>query len=196
MRFDSFRAGNLECLDFEFYRGLENATAKRLYRFLDKRFYRRRSCQFNLKELAWEHIGLARNYDVAELKRRFRPGIVELEEKQFLRPLPDAVWFQKLCAGEWAVCFERAPGGCRTKSPAVERARPEDPTGMLISRGIAADAAARLARSFEPDRIARQVEALDWLLQRQDPRVSRNPPGFLIRAGRLAMRPNPGSAKR
>jgi hypothetical protein len=30
--FDSFRAGNLKCLDCEFYRDLENATAKRLYR--------------------------------------------------------------------------------------------------------------------------------------------------------------------
>lgn len=67
---------------------------------------------------------------------------------------------------------------------------------MLISRGIAADAAARLAGSFEPDRIARQIEALDWLLQRQDTRVSRNPPGFLIRAIQCDYSAPPGFVSR
>src|SRR5690606_33255702 len=37
--FRSFRAGNLKKLDFEFYKRLRSAIAKRLYRFLDKRFY-------------------------------------------------------------------------------------------------------------------------------------------------------------
>jgi hypothetical protein len=180
--FDSFRAGNLKCLDFEFYRDLENATAKRLYRFLDKRFYRRKSCQFNLKELAWEHIGLARNYDVAGLKRRLRPGIEELERKQFLRPLPESVRFRKVCAGEWTVCFDRdsATGSSVAQGSAVTGRRRL--VEELTARGVAAEAARRIAGTFEVDRIERQIEILDWLLENKDPRVSRNPPGFLIRS--------------
>ena len=172
----SFRAGNLKCLDFEFYRGLENATAKRLYRFLDKRFYRRKSCQFGLKELAWEHIGLARNYDVAGLKRRLRPGIVELEEKQFLQPLPDAVRFQKLCAGEWTVCFERARPAKRLAPTALEKGEGEPLAEALVMRGVASPTARRIVEAFDSDRVGRQIEVLDWLLEAKDPKVSRNRP--------------------
>jgi len=35
----SFRAGNLKGIDFDFFKRLESAVAKRLYRFLDKRFF-------------------------------------------------------------------------------------------------------------------------------------------------------------
>ena len=84
--YDSFRAGNLKAIDFDFFKELRSAIAKRLYRFLDKRFFRKRRWDFDLRELAWEHVGLARGYDVASLKRKLLPGIVELEEKGFLRP--------------------------------------------------------------------------------------------------------------
>ena len=39
--FQSFQSGNLKQLDLEFYLKLRLPTTKRMFRFLDKRFYRR-----------------------------------------------------------------------------------------------------------------------------------------------------------
>ena len=58
----SFQAGNLKRLDMDRYRGLSLSVSKRLYRFLDKRFYHRRQLTFDLKSLAFEHLGLSRAY--------------------------------------------------------------------------------------------------------------------------------------
>jgi hypothetical protein len=52
-----------------------------LYRFLDKRFFHRDRWEFDLKEFAWEHAGISRGYDVADLKRKLRPAIAELERR-------------------------------------------------------------------------------------------------------------------
>ena len=41
MIFQSFQSGNLKQLDLEFYLRLRLPTTKRMFRFLDKRFYRR-----------------------------------------------------------------------------------------------------------------------------------------------------------
>jgi plasmid replication initiation protein len=79
--FRSFQAGNLKSIDFDFFRELKSAIAKRLYRFLDKRFFHRGHWEFDLQEFAWEHAGLSRGYDTANLKRKLRPGIAELERR-------------------------------------------------------------------------------------------------------------------
>src|SRR5262249_11213340 len=105
--FRSFHAGNLKGLDFDFYKSLCSATAKRLYRFLDKRFFHRPRREFDLHVLAWEHIGLARGYDVANLKRKLRPAIAELQQRGFLKPASDADRFRKVSCGQWRVLFER-----------------------------------------------------------------------------------------
>ena len=59
MIFESFQAGYLKPLDYDLCMGLSNSTAKRMYRFLDKRFHHKPDWTFDLKELAHEHIGLA-----------------------------------------------------------------------------------------------------------------------------------------
>lgn len=60
--FQSFQAGYLKPLDYDLCVALSNSTAKRLFRFLDKRFYHKPELTFDLKEIAHEHIGLSRNY--------------------------------------------------------------------------------------------------------------------------------------
>ena len=55
--FESFQAGYLKPLDYDLCMGLSNSTAKRMYRFLDKRFHHKPDWTFDLKELAHEHIG-------------------------------------------------------------------------------------------------------------------------------------------
>jgi len=78
--FRSFQAGCLKQLDLDFYRSLKLPTSKRLYRFLDKRFHFSNQLDFDLGVLAREHVGLSRNYDAAQLRRRLTPAIEELEE--------------------------------------------------------------------------------------------------------------------
>lgn len=184
--FESFRSGNLKSLDFEFFRSLKTPTAKRLYRFLDKRFHRRRRCEFGLKELAWEHVGLARSYDVAGLKRRLRPGIEELEEKGFLEPMSaqDRCW--RVCTGEWRIRFDRA-------RPTPRKPKGDGLAGELMKRGIDGAVAKRLSSEVPADQIRRQVAAFDGL---KNAGALRNPAGYLVRAieGDYAKRPQ--AAKR
>lgn len=96
---------------FRFFRRLNRSVAKRLYRFLDKRFFHRPRWEFHLQELCWEHVGLARSHDAANLRRKLRPAIEELERHQFIRPASDAERFRKVCSGKWRVFFERAGRG-------------------------------------------------------------------------------------
>ena len=113
--FRSFQAGNLKGLDLEFYHTLKSAVAKRIYRFLDKRFYHRRERQFPLAQFAREHIGLSRGYDTAQLKRRLNPAIEELEGAGFLSPMPPTERFHQLRRGEWKVVFVRAARSTKAK---------------------------------------------------------------------------------
>src|SRR6201986_1160072 len=50
--FQSFQSGNLKQLDLEFYLKLRLPTTKRMFRFLDKRFYRKMQLEFDLHTLA------------------------------------------------------------------------------------------------------------------------------------------------
>ena len=176
--FRSFRAGNLKSIDFDFLKGLNSAVAKRLYRFLDKRFFHRDHWEFDLKEVSWEHIGLSRNYDAANLKRKLLPAIRELEKLGFLKPMTDDVRFLKLRSGQWRVVFERArAAGSR---PKAELSEDRPLVQALVDRGVTPSTAEHTAKNFPVERILSQLEVFDWLVAQKDPKVFRNPAGFLI----------------
>ena len=120
--FRSFAAGNLKSIDFDFLKSLHSAVAKRLYRFLDKRFYHKKNWEFDLKQLCREHIGLSRNYDSANLKRALRPAIRELENRGFLTALPAQERFYKIHTRDWCVAFQKARDTKRAEGR-KERAR-------------------------------------------------------------------------
>jgi hypothetical protein len=166
--FRSFQSGNLKALDFEFYRSLESSVARRLYRFLDKRFFHTKRWEFDLKELACTHVGLSRNYDTANLKRKLLPGLVELEEKGFLASRSER--FRRVSTGRWLVTIESA----RTKKVEV----PET-VRWLTERGVTAATAQSLVAAIPLERIRHHVETFDWLVSKKDARALRNAPGFL-----------------
>ena len=178
--FRSFAAGNLKSIDFDLFRSLESAVAKRLYRFLDKRFFHRDRWQFNLKELCWAHIGLARSYDAANLKRKLKSGLIELEARGFVRPMTDEERFQKIRSGEWTVLVEKARAPAIT--PVLDRASSESSAlqEALVRRGVTPSTATETVRRHPADRIQAQLEVFDWLVEQHDPKVSRNPAGFLV----------------
>ena len=179
--FRSFKAGNLKSLDFDFFLRLESPISKRLYRFLDKRFYRRHRWEFDLKELCWEHIGLSRNYDAANLKRRLKGAISELESLGYLEPLSDTERFRKVRSGEWRIFFKKETA--TTQNP-VSSSKPEPNQDVLFKaltdRGITPVVASETVAKYPSERISAQLEVFDWLMEIRDSRVSKNPAGYLI----------------
>lgn len=180
--FNSFNAGNLKSIDFDFFKALKGVVAKRLYRFLDKRFFHRNRWEFDLKEFAWEHIGLARSYDASSLKRRLRAGVTELEAKGFLMPMPDTERFRKIGCAEWRVVFAKAVRTSKARPCPAKPTGNNDLAQALNERGVIPRIAEETVRKFPAARIKTQIEVFDWLRAKADARVQRNPPGFLVSA--------------
>jgi hypothetical protein len=180
--FHSFRSGYLKRFDFDFYLGLTTSTAKRMYRFLDKRFYLKRRWEFDLKDFALTHVGLSHSYEGGtQLARKLRPAIEELEAKGFLEPLGEDERFLKGSPGEWKIVLIGASSG----RPAQEKVGKPAPSGLetaLIGRGVTPATAAQLAEEHPADRIRAKVEAFDWLTGRKDRRLGRNPAGYLVQS--------------
>ena len=122
--FSSFQAGYIKKLDFEFLQGLRTPTAKRLYRFLDKRFYKRQRWNFDLRRFACEHIGMSKRCSNSKLKERLTPAIDELTKKGFLGHLPKEARFKQVRRGQWRVYFVREPQRDRRERTAPNKARP------------------------------------------------------------------------
>ena len=88
--FQSFQAENLKRIDAKTYFSLRSSVAKRMYRFLDKRFYHKPEWPFDLHDFAFEHVGLSRSYEknAGKIKEKLQPGLDELEAIGFISPLP------------------------------------------------------------------------------------------------------------
>jgi hypothetical protein len=97
--FESCRADNIKRLDLGTYFSLRSAISKQLYRFLDKRFYVRPEWTFDLRELAFGHVGLSRNYSDSKIKEKLKPALEELRERGFLGQV---IYFSPR-RGEWRV---------------------------------------------------------------------------------------------
>jgi hypothetical protein len=178
--FRSFQAGYLKQLDLDIYRSLESAVAKRMYRFLDKRFYHRDRCEFALGDFACEHIGLSRNYDTAQIKRGLEGAIHELEAVGFLQPMSKEKRYLKVARGDWRIVLVQKP---QPQSEPVESADQVNELGQkLVKRGITASVAAELTGEFPANRIEMQLEVFDWLVSQKNANVSKNPAGYLVKA--------------
>ena len=175
----SFQAGFLKKLDLDLYRRLKLATAKRMYRFLDKRFHFSNTLRFKLPVFACEHIGLSRRYDAAQLKRRLSPAVAELEQAGYLVPLPAKDRFHRLRRGLWEVVFVRTPKLQRQRRPVT---RLSDLENRLIERGVTPSSATQLVREHAADLIEGKIAVFDALRQGRDRRISQNPAGFLVQS--------------
>lgn len=118
--FGSFLAGNLKQLNFEFFKSLEGSITKRMFRFLDKRFYLRKQWEFDLRVFCCEHIGLARTNSNSELKRLLAAPIRELESRGFLEALGPEARFTEVKRGEWTVTFLLHPAWASSGPKTVE----------------------------------------------------------------------------
>jgi len=175
--FGSFKAGYIKQLDFEFLKSLKSAISRRMFRFLDKRFYQRQRLEYDLRNFACEHLGLSKKCHNGELKRVLRPALKELEERGFLQPMDDAGRFVQEVRGAWTIVLIVAG-----KAPLVER-KPDTPlVQVLKDRGLQEASARRLAEKRDAKCIQEKIALVDWLIARKDIRVSKNVAGFLYSA--------------
>jgi hypothetical protein len=174
--FRSFQAGFLKQLDWDLFRSFKLPTTKRMYRFLDKRFFHRANWEFSLKEFAFEHIGLSRSYDTGQVKRKLMPAVKELEAVNFIERLPPESRFTKVGRGDWRIVVTKKS---RRDKPPLN----SDITAvaqLLIDRGVSPYMAKRLHATHAESEIRKQVEAFDAMIQRGNHQTLRRPAGFLV----------------
>lgn len=167
--FKSCTDDNLKRLDLTTYLSLRSAVSKRLYRFLDKRFYVRGEWTFDLRELAFEHVGMSRNYTAAKIKEKLQPAIEELEGVGFLQGIPRDCLYTNVGRGEWRVRL------VHNSSLATEAKTTTEPAGLvqeLVARGVTAAAARELVKAFPEDRVRLQIERADFLRARNPKKIA------------------------
>jgi hypothetical protein len=177
--FRSFQAENLKRLDVDTYFSLKSSVSKRMYRFLDKRFYHRARWEFDLEEFAREHIGLSRNYTSAKIKEKLQPAIDELTKIGFLEPLNREERYAKAGRGKWKIILiqKSAPAEQKPRRSALSELERE-----LVSRGVAPLKAAELVATHPAERIRVKLEVFDWMLATKDKRATKSPAGYLVKS--------------
>ncbi len=181
--FDSFQAGYLKRLDWDLYTRLKSPIAKRLYRLLDKRFYRCQAIDIDLHDLAWKKLRLSASHNVAQIKRCLMTGIEELEQHWDLRPLSAERRFVKLGKGNWIVRFHRkrrtlATTSSVTSPPRLDSIDTSRLEQALIRRHVGPAMAEELVRQHPSHTIQTMLDLFDWYNQRGQQRHA----GFLVMA--------------
>jgi hypothetical protein len=187
---ESCQANNLKNLDLGLYFSLEHPSSKRLFRFLDKRFYRGRDdWTFDLREIAFERVGLSRNYDgnAAKIREKLQPAIEELEQIGFLEPMTKEERYEKK-GRDWTIRLVKQ-GSLTPLPPEPPVAATEPGTSLmpslkeeLIRHGVSPTKAETLMRDYAAELVESKLEVFDWLITKQDKRVARSPAGYLVKS--------------
>lgn len=202
--FDSFRAGFIKKLDLEFYFSLRSAVSRRLYRYLDKHFYYTPTLERPLTTLAFEKLGISRNYKYASsLRQQIEPGLRELVSSGFLSSYEFIGRGQDVMVRMVAATVNHLPpkvehgrAGRDTDNrvppvaarPAASSRLPEPAATLadaLMQRGIGLRQAERVLSGrleHELNYIREIIAYFDHLMATGDKKVSRSPAGFLFRA--------------
>lgn len=179
--FNSMKAGNVKRLDMNFYNGLKSSIAKRLYRYLDKRRYRKPIFSMDVHTLAIVNLGLdvTRDTYFSQIKQRLEVAHNELHEKGFLG---DWEYRQTRDRSTWQVHynFEKIRQEA-IQEPKEEKAPSNPLETSLIARGIGGRVAASLVRQHG-DRIKAKIDMFDHLTHVKSPLLAKNPVGWLRKA--------------
>ena len=186
--FRNLQAGFVCPVDLEIYFGLRSAISKRMLRYLGKHFRLRqqRSLTFDLQVFAFNKVGLSRTPNVAKIKEVLQPAIEELERIGFLEPMGREERYTKLAPKRWSITLVRtSPKIDEGHPPKLGPARSPEQSefeAALITRGVTPATATELVAAFPAGRIQAKLEAFDWLVEKRDKRVSKNPSGYLAEA--------------
>lgn len=193
--FASIRANNLKYLDFGLFRSLKTQIAKRLYRLLDKRFYKVDCVRYNLFELCHEKLGLSRNLKYrSNLIQKLTPGIQELKDADFLKKaefITDYVTFYRGAKAKDAIPEEvestaktntRRATNIRTQPLQEKSSDPKDQlVNKLIERGVDRRWVSKYLRNIDIESLARIEDLLEYFdyIVKVDRTKVKSPGGFL-----------------
>ncbi len=196
--FESFKSGYIKFLDTELYFKLSSATARRLFRYLDKKFGRDHHFSIDIFKLAHEHLGISRNFKyVSQLVQQMRPALEDLMKSRYLKSwdvrdrvisfvrLPHEDYEQEIVEEvldglpfEEAAMTIEVEGDEESKVVALET----EVLDALEARGVTRRRAASIVRAHSPNRLGQVSDTIayfDWLLKHGRKRVD-NPAGFLV----------------
>ena len=182
--FESFESGNLKALDLQTYRDLKSPTARRIYRFLDKRFGLGQSqWSFDLEKFAYNKIGLGRDSysDMAQVKRQLAAAIKQLEEVNFIMSCDPKERFTKVSPGVWKVHFERYKYQTQAALPIVIDEETESES-KLVSLGIGRTVARKLLVEYGEERIAERLEWFDYREYKRQNGGIKSVPAYLVKS--------------
>jgi hypothetical protein len=180
---ESCQADNLKRLDLETYFSLRSAISKRIYRFLDKKFYRRNAIEFDLREFALERIGLSRSYagNAGKIKEKLQGALEELEAKGFLEPLAKDVRYRREGRG-WIIRLSQAANP-PVPAPQILTESTEPPLlAQLVNRWVTKTKAAELVQKHPAEHIESKIEIFDWRVEKKDKQIAMNPAGWLVKS--------------
>ena len=183
----SLEAGNLKGLDFNRFVSLRSSIAKRLYRFLDKRFgtgIPRYSCDLHV--LAFEKIGISRKYkDAAQIKRVLQSAIHELEAVGFLQQARPENRYEKVQRGHWKIHFLRASQASGKKKVVPLKPSSAPVQDKLINLGIIPSEAKKFVTQYSVKYLEDKIDQFPY----RDAKT--NPAGLLAESIRRDMPPPP-----
>jgi len=192
--YQSFKSGYIKFLDTELYFSLQTSTARRLYRYLDKKFGDGTEFMIDLFKLAHEHLGISRSFQyISEVIRKLTPALDELMEKGYLESwaLKDRIIHFVKSATARHQPFERTDEQMyqtidlpSDSVRVVEETMPEPfarVLDMLMTRGVARKQAIKLIESnlARLDKVETMIQYFDSLMATGKNRI-KNPGGFLV----------------
>jgi len=177
---ESIRDSYTKPFDWDFYSSLRLPSSKRLYRFLDKRFWNRRSYDALLGPFCVNKLGMAEYRRPDQYQYRLWPAIEELMQRKFLRTVDKERVFVKKGPKVYRVNFHKFSG--RTQERAgVKRQQEMSPLeAELVDRGITASVASRVIASAAKGEgsVREKLEVFDWYASIDE----RKTPGWLRKA--------------
>ena len=155
-----------------------------MYRFLDKRFYVRADWVFDLKEFAFENVGLSRNYagNAGKIKGEApaRPGGAPRSRSSWSRSPARSGTRRRAATGRSGSPGAGAPPRS-TRGRRRSSRTPRRPWWRTSSSGASPGRPPPSWRwQFAAEVVRAKLEIFDWLVGRKDRGVKLNPAGYLV----------------
>jgi hypothetical protein len=158
----------IKTLDLNFYLSLR--FARKLYRFLDKRSYKKSVVEMSLQGMA-DRLAMADSASPSRVKANLQNAHQELIDRGFLK----SVQYTEKAGKTW-IRYTVVPKSMRDKIvvAAIQEEAPSFPHPLvteLSSRGITRDVAGALVEGHGEKIVADQIEAFDYLTSRNSPQL-------------------------
>lgn len=174
--FRSFQKGYLKPIDLTLLYSLKSTISKRLFQYLDKKKYKKLRFEIDIFVLAFEKIGLSKNYYLSDIKRKLDVAHQELIENGYLK----SATYEPTADGKGCkvvYCF--MPKGEQRKVPEEVKQLPQPQASVLndlLKEGVEQVKAEELVKTYSEEQIRIQLEALAYR------KVDKSKTGVLIKS--------------